>query len=921
MPVVIVRYAETPPSDERLRTELALTGDYTYIVATAALEDAREALAPSHQMDDEGNPALVFHKALRHFLASRLLTRAEERVALQRAMSRVAQGDAQREQQLRRDVFTWSEAIGDLAARGHSLDAGISPELQAQLVHQEIGALLRDLQREYREAQRQAGKRTFEEAAFAYLGTDYRPTSRVVLEGFTFLTPLQQHFVRTCLARGATVYFVHPYRDAQRRGFAVMDRTYGPFQAGAQERVLDTQSASSGNALGRLQRGLFTAAPSPVPPATDGRVTLEAHAHRHTEVTRCVEQIHQYLGQGILPEQIAVVTRNAAEFQTLLQEVAGLRGLDVTIGVPPRMLLLTPLGRFVLALYEVWRDGALQLDAEHLEAILASGWLGTAAQESVDPFSAVRVQMFNQCGTRAQWNEALERLHRLVAPQRLQGSRMPAASVNAATVSLWADGIERVETLCRQLFSGGERSIGAHVERLLNELDRLLPEQTMRQTEREVLGRIREVLLRLSESTSLAMRAAEFGDVLNSLVREYEQGQSEDAQEGAQQPGRVWITTPEGIDGYQKDYVFFLGVDNQRVPRAFVEPWPFYVPDIGEHQERERYLFLAVARAARQHLHLSFARADEGGVYRPSPYLEQVSDLLGVPITDVAAPPALSPTVAASRRSVGRARRSTYKLAEIAHFALCPWRYKLERLSPSARQYRAEYQVILFAQAYWTNRALARMVDCEFPSGQDLLDSFHAVVDEKEEEVRKQFPALRPLHFATMRLHVRRALDYAAEKAGDRPVSVRKGPSFEFEIPDGDRTVHVTAAIPHVVERGIAQYPLLDDIMISEWLLPANGSNTDRQPSILDGIPVFTNQYAAVQWWQETLRAGFFWQRARNSPSAPERFREDARTHYESAVQGIQDLLPHIEAGHYPKNPGDHCRLCPVRGDCLGLDP
>src|SRR5205085_1244492 len=97
-------------------------------------------------------------------------------------------------------------------------------------------------------------------------------------------------------------------------------------------------------------------------------------------------------------------------------------------------------------------------------------------------------------------------------------------------------------------------------------------------------------------------------------------------------PTRVWVTTPEMIDSVPLDMtphvVFYLGADANRVPRPSGMPWPFFALTGDADAERERYLFLAVVRAARRRLHLSYARQGEDETYGPSPYLSAIARLL-----------------------------------------------------------------------------------------------------------------------------------------------------------------------------------------------------------------------------------------------------------------------------------------------------
>jgi hypothetical protein len=68
---------------------------------------------------------------------------------------------------------------------------------------------------------------------------------------------------------------------------------------------------------------------------------------------------------------------------------------------------------------------------------------------------------------------------------------------------------------------------------------------------------------------------------------------------------------------------------------------------------------------------------------------------------------------------------------------------------------------------------------------------------------------------------------------------------------------------------------------------------------------LFTTLRSAVEWWTRIL-----YQMLRNKPKDP------AVTRMELA-----DCIQKLEEGHFRKNPGDHCRYCPVVDTCMGLKP
>jgi hypothetical protein len=945
--IIVITYDGQPPTDEQIQRELGLTpggadDDYTYIVPTAALERQRENLAPRHQWattSDGVQPQLVFHKVMRHFLNERLLTRAEERVALLRAIQTV-EPDPVRARQVARDVFAWRDALASLAATDLNLADGVPDELQEDLVSPAVGELLRALQGEYRARQRDAQRRSFEDALGEFLRHGYQPTPRVVLEGFTYFTDLQKLFIQTCLARGAMVLFIHPYRAEQTCGFEILQQTFTDFPH-RQVKHISTTWSSPPSDLARLQRALFgaplSASGDQAADIPDGTVTVRAFRHRHREIAAVVAAIRQHLEKGGKTRELAIVVRDPGSFQALLREEADLQHLGATLGIPPRLLLLTPLGRFILTLYHVWSaQGGLKMTADDFQTILSSGWLGALAQATTDLFAAVQAQVFARCETETEWRENLDRLRRISADLSAS-SRLPAASVDVKTIRHWEAALDAVIALCTRLFSGNERSIGEHVRHLLDELTALVPEDLL-QTEREVLERIRTVLLELADSTSLAMTADEFGVVLNSLVQERERPpEEEDGPEDAEdqespEQRRIWIATPEAIDGYQRDIVYYIGVDDQRVPRPYTEPWPFVTPNIPESLARERYLFLAVCRAARRQLHLSYARADERGTYGPSPYLDAVAATLDVSISEeeVIAPAEALPAEP-SPSPLRRARRKRYSLAELAHFGLCPFRAKLERLDPQARRYEDPFHVQFLAQAAWLDLVFTGLEGSTIsqPDADTLADLFRAAMQATRSKVAELFPGLRPLDWQEVERRVDEALDFFASPSGGMvgpyPVTFERPPvDASYTVTDGDRAVQIDATPRHAYKRGIFHFPITQDLLREEWLIPG-ARPTDRPQASsprfppayteVEGVRVFASQYDAVQWWRRAVMDAFCFRAASLANWQPAGW---VKENYAASLQEVGEWVALMEAGRYPKHPGENCYYCPVRSDCLG---
>jgi hypothetical protein len=377
------------------------------------------------------------------------------------------------------------------------------------------------------------------------------------------------------------------------------------------------------------------------------------------------------------------------------------------------------------------------------------------------------------------------------------------------------------------------------------------------------------------------------------------------------------------VDGYAKKIMFYLGADNRRVPQQYPEPWPFYTHTIAEHQETERYLFLAVVRAARKHLHVSYAQADEREVYRPSPYLEQAAAVLGrtIDLVDCPLPPA-DPAATAAPAAALQARRPQYGLAEIAHFGLCPFRYKLETLDRGARTYRDAndaFQLGPLAQAVWLDLACRRLeATGTAATTEDAIQSMlYDALDATRVAAEAAFPGLRELEWFTVERYARRDFANQARLLAGYQTRAIPGTPCSYVVPVGDRVVQIDVPIRHAFQKGNYRYPFVADLLREEWLLPGSvPEDKDAQFEEVEGVRVFATLYHAVQWWQRATTTAFFYATTRGQRSE---FATKQQENYGQVQEQIRHWLPLVEAGHYPKNPGDHCAYCPIRGECLGL--
>jgi len=960
-------YADQVPEADAVRTLIGEEASYTYVTATTSLEARRrkEGFGMNHQVgegpDRVARAQLAFPKMMRSIMKANLFTRADERVLLWRAARAVAASDPDAARRLKHDVFAWRDAIAWLEERDYDLSrTDDMDKVRGQIVHPRVAELLAALQQEYRRQQhlKDPEKTVFEVAARRFLAEDFRPTDCVVLEGFSRFTPLQQYFIQRSMKLGARVILLFPWRSEQDRAFRAIRSTFEEYanrdDAGRTTnlRFIETPSFDASHAdLHHVQHNLFADDADTLDAADrDHSVSITPYDHINTEAAKTVEQAVAYVDdEGLSCNDIVIVTPHPSEYASLLLEEAERRGKADYFHIPPRKLLLTPPGRFVLTLYEVWNaeEGRLDMAPDQFETLLASGWLGGPLQRTTGDLEMVHAQAFDRCSTLDNWASALDRLEEL-RRSLPETSRLPAAGVHPDSIRRWRKALNRIESMCRILFDGTERTIGEHVERLLDQLTEI-SERTVFESERRIIQAIKDEMEALAGSGSVEMETAEFGDILNSLLRRREQ--EEDEQE--EDPTRISIRSPSGVDRASKQVVFMIGMDGGSMPGAPSAPWPIYAFQRDDHYDQQRYLFLAGVRAAEKQLHVSYAKVANARKQQPSPFVRAMAQFLGEHLdTGVQADRVLEPPSDYAARDLGEARRDDYTLDEIAHFKLCPHRYKMERLDGNARRYKPMWQVRFLAQGHWINKVLeeARNQDQQL-RGQDAVASHLLdLMDNVEGEVKDAFPGLRPLDWRAVRYRVEKKLQNVVRD--DRLTTFPKavdalspGDCTSLDIVDRDRTYSVQTTIPHVIHHGRYDYPFSDDYTNREWLLPhpkpenrgaddeewtvvrrskTNGNDIPIYHTEKNGLHVFSSKYDAVQWWAWAHEAVFYATATRRNRNG---FTRAWHADYDRLVGSgnqpghLAAVIEEMEKGRYPKNPGKHCHFCSLKGECLGLDP
>lgn len=938
-------HAGPPPPWQDVADLLDLPGDgnYLYFLATTAQERARrddvERLGPlprAQVVKDEAHPsrdavALFFPDAIGTLLDARGATplrRLDERILVGRALEAVANGDEDLKHQLAHDARAWNEALREAASRGIDLSAlepGRWPPAEDPGTLHRLCELQKEFPRELARAaelppHRITGGETLLEAAMRQLVEEGSPVPHVLLEGFSRPTPLQRRLIESW-SQTATVDILVPYRANQAHGFDAISSAYDPWWPD-RETWPEPEVDAVATRLAALQRTLFSNGTERHDVASDGTVDVVEFGRRHQEVARCLTEIDRVLEEEeIEHEDIALVALDLAGYRSLIAEEARRQGLPVTVNLPPTQLLLTPVGRFVLTLYEVWESdaGTLQMTGEQFEDVVASGWLGADAQATSSRLRAARAQIFATIDDDVPWVNRLRYLERLLDgrthfPETARiGGREAALAVQPDDLGIWAGAVANIERLCGHLFEEGERPIGEHVERLRKALGDL-PTADVRETELAVIEQLQNALGAAERAGAIGIDASEFSSVLSGLARERE----EDEQEAEGPPpskDTIWITTLRGIDGVSRKRVFVLGVDDKRMPMPYRPPWPFADDDVAEHIDFERYLFLATVRAASERLVLSYSRADSSGPRLPSMYLDEVAAITGAQDSqhdaDQDAASARDPLEPPAPPRPIRVERPQYSLAEAAHFGECPYRYKTERLAPEHRVYRTDFQLRLFAEAVWLDMVFTALEkDSVFADDKArLLRQVDEYVEKTKAPLRHRFPGLTDASVGTLHRYVAAAALNAIwfgvwEQARFRPDDASIG--FDIEV-DGEARRIVDAGSHHKVQIVRSPYRIWADRFHREWLIPA--SDEDRSIPEDAALPaVFPTRKEAFGWYGFAQRTVAY-----KTADHPE---------HAAMLDTAATLVRALEEGAYPRIPGAQCSFCPCQPVCLGVrDP
>jgi ATP-dependent helicase/DNAse subunit B len=467
----------------------------------------------------------------------------------------------------------------------------------------------------------------------------------LLLYGFDDLTPAQLDLVETLVRHTDTDVTVALSYEPGRAALAGSAGTVELLKPLAREQlVLDARSEhyapSARGALHHLERSLFEAEPTRVPP--NGAVRLLEAGGERAEAELVGASVLELLRDGMAPEDIAVLVRSNADLFAQVLE---------SYGIPIARDRRTPfshtrLGTGVLAFARAALDGSAN---DVVTWLRTPGKLAEGAEPTADRL------------------EVLLRRHEARTAREAR--------------RLWARLGGREATQLDVLAAAAKEGVAPFLTALLNEAEAIWTAPHVRRADvldtdaeadaraaRELRAAVKE-LIRLEEHDPALTGSPK--ELLDALART-EVRETEPVEDGA--PGVV-LADPLAIRARRFRAILVCGLQEGELPRR-PQPEPFLddsaraelaiasgllLPRHESTLPRERSLFYACVSRPEEALFLSFRSSDEeGGPQQPSPFIDDVRALFTDELWDergrrllaeITWPPAEAPTPHELRRA------------------------------------------------------------------------------------------------------------------------------------------------------------------------------------------------------------------------------------------------------------------------------
>ena len=577
--------------------------------------------------------------------------------------------------------------------------------------------------------------------------------STIVLHGFYYFTPIQEHLMRLLEQAGFQLIFLIPYDERYPFVYELWDRTYGEGYGYPPKAQWHISKSDADDPYGEI----FEGRPAEI------RNDLQVKEYASTiEFVNAVQKIRE--------DGYTLYSADPNGANELLKDF-----YPESYG--ERRALSYPIGQFIGNLNRLWDETkqAVILDKEHLIECFASGWLakdGVSGREYLKDLVDI-LPFFERCRTVPEWEQRIARLEeiqgdiadafaqetdpdeRIARWQRTLGD--PLGDFGPFAVP--AERLKIILALIRQLLEMAQRLFPKNqplsVQEYISKLDAVLKSSEMSdelyEEEREL---VRDIFERFGsgEGFETQCHPADVSGALNL----YFTGHFDD---GEIQPDRPVLVNPlylaDSASIKEKGKVHICLCDVSRLPgkdKQYI--WPLHGKAVQRIREKANHLLLenlvlvmeSRALLSRYFLYsalknpsvqLSWVSRMDDKPLGASSYLQLLCNITGTPII----PPARRAITynTAAKAKTGEEKFAPYEKEKMPmytikearmDYAVCPMRYLLGYVLEEHPKYRTRFQ-----QTYTLGAFIAALHDAAELDGR--------TVDEVYQQVIGLFPNLR----------------------------------------------------------------------------------------------------------------------------------------------------------------------------------
>lgn len=577
--------------------------------------------------------------------------------------------------------------------------------------------------------------------------------STIVIHGFYYFTPIQEHLMRLLEQAGFQLVFLIPYDERYPFVYELWDRTYGEQYGYPPKTEWHMEKGDSLDPYGEIFEGR--------PAAIQNKLQVNEYAST-IEFVEAVQKIRE--------DGYTLYSSDPNGANELLMDF-----YPESYG--ERRALSYPIGQFISNLNQLWDESrqAVILDEDHLIECFASGWLakdGISGKEHLRDLMDI-LPFFERCRTVPEWENRilqLEEIYRDVvgifeqdlAPDERIARWQKVIGNPLSDFSLFSVSAERLEivlSLIRQLLEMAQKlfpqnqplPIREHIQKLDNVLKSNEMSGELYEEEREL---VREIFERFGEPDGFETKChpADISSALNL----YLSGHFDD---GEIQQDRAALVNPlYQVDSAcigEKNKVHICLCDVSRLPgkdKQYI--WPLHGKAIQTSKEKNnnplfenlvlimesrvllsRYFLYSALK--NQSVQLSWVSRMDDKPLGASSYLQLLCSITGAPIT----PPARRAITydTAAKAKIGEDKFAPYEKEKMPmytvkearmDYAVCPMRYLLSYVLEERPRYRSRFQ-----QTYTIGALIAALGDAAELDGR--------TEDEVYQQVIALFPHLR----------------------------------------------------------------------------------------------------------------------------------------------------------------------------------